>query len=116
MEKTLSASQRDRIYMNMAKDELLLKQSLVEKLTAATEASNKAFEKMASSIESVGSSIGNGLMMLAGAIGNATNNPNQLGNNLQAPQYPNQVSQSYPSAPNMQYQENGTYKKHYEQL
>jgi len=70
MEKGLSANQRDKICMKMAKDELILKQSLVELLTAATAESNKAFDKMSASIESVGKSIGEGLKLLADAIGN----------------------------------------------
>ena len=52
MEKGLSASQHDKIYMKMAKDELIL-----EQLTAATAESNKAFDRMFISIESVGKSI-----------------------------------------------------------
>ena len=35
MEKGLSASHRDKIYMKMAKDELILKQTLINQLTAA---------------------------------------------------------------------------------
>jgi len=48
----------------MAKDELILKQSLVEQLAAATAESNKAFYKMSASIESVGNSIGEGLKLI----------------------------------------------------
>ena len=69
MEKSLSAGQRDQIYLKMAKDELILKKNLVDQLTAATVESNKAFEKMSDSIESVGKSIGEGLKLLAAAIG-----------------------------------------------
>ena len=42
----LSASQHDKIYMKMAKDELTLEQTLVNQLTAATAESNKAFNRM----------------------------------------------------------------------
>lgn len=69
MEKNLSAGQRDQVYLKMAKDELILKKNLVDKLTAATIESNKALEKMSASIESVGKSIGEGLKHLAVAIG-----------------------------------------------
>ena len=40
MEKSLSASQRNEIYFKIAKDELILKQTLVNELTAATADSN----------------------------------------------------------------------------
>ena len=69
MEKSLSASQRDQVYMKMAKDELKLKHDMVDQLTAATRESNRAFEKISQLIESVGQSIGDGLLALAGAIG-----------------------------------------------
>lgn len=68
MEKNLSASQRDQMFMNMAKEELKLKQNLVEGLTKATDETNKAFEKISQSMESVGKSIGEGLALLAGAL------------------------------------------------
>ena len=70
MEKGLSASQRDKIYMKMAKDELILKQTLVNQLTVATAESNKAFDKMSASIESVGKSTGEGIKLLACSMGN----------------------------------------------
>ena len=69
LEKNLSASQRDQIYLNLAKDELHLKQSFVNELTQATRESNKAFGQISESITSVGNSIGNGLALLAQAIG-----------------------------------------------
>ena len=90
MEKNLSASQRDQVYLNMAKNELKLKQTMVDQLTAATTDSNKAFEKISQSIESVGKSIGDGLLALAGAIGNS-NRPQ-----------PSPVQQHYPYNPNYQ--------------
>ena len=68
MEKGLSASQRDKIYMKMAKDELILKQTLVNQLTVATAESNKAFDKMSASIESVGKSIGEGIKLVQWVI------------------------------------------------
>jgi len=61
MEKQLSANQRDQLYLNMAKDELKLKQSMVDQLATATNKSNKVFEKISQSMESMGKSIGDGL-------------------------------------------------------
>ena len=87
MEINLSESQRDQVYLNMAKNELKLKQTMVDQLTATTTDSNKAFEKISQSIESVGKSIGDGLLALAGAIGNK-NRPQ-----------PSQVQQHYPCNP-----------------
>ena len=68
MEKNLSVNQRDQIYLNLAKDELKLKQNLVEDLAEATRESNKAFTQISDSIKSVGNSIGNGLALLAQAL------------------------------------------------
>ena len=60
--------------MKMAKDELILKQTLVNQLTVATAESNKAFDKMSASIESVGKSIGEGIKLLACSMGNNQGN------------------------------------------
>ena len=68
LEKSLSASQRDQVYLNLAKDELRLKQNMVDGLTEATKESNKAFEKISESIASVGKSIGDGFAALANAL------------------------------------------------
>ena len=68
MEKSLSASQRDQVYLNMAKQELKLKQNIVDQLATATRESNNAIEKISQSIESVGKSISDDLFALAGAL------------------------------------------------
>jgi len=60
--------------MKIAKDDLILKQTMVKQLTEATVGSNKAFEKLSASIDNVGKSIGDGLKLLANAIGNNNNN------------------------------------------
>ena len=39
MERGLSASQRDKIFMKIGKDELILKQTLINQLTAAIKSS-----------------------------------------------------------------------------
>ena len=46
MEKSLSASQRDQVYLNMAKQELKLKQNIVDQLATATRESNNTIEKI----------------------------------------------------------------------
>ena len=76
MEKNLSAGQRDNVYLNIARKELKLKQNLVEGLTQATVQTNKAIEIMSQSMESVGKSIGDGLAMLATALGGMNSNNN----------------------------------------
>ena len=65
--------QRDNIYMKIAKDDLILKQTMVKQLMEATVESNKAFEKLSASIDNVGNSIGDGLKLLANGIGNNNN-------------------------------------------
>ena len=68
MEKSLSASQRDQGYLNMAKQELKLKQNIVDQLATATRESNNVIEKISQSTESVGKSISDGLFTLADAL------------------------------------------------
>ena len=58
MEKSLSVSQCDQIYLRMAKDKLILKQTLMDQLTATTAEFKRALDKMTTSIENVGKSIG----------------------------------------------------------
>ena len=89
LEKNLSACQRDQVYMNLAREELKLKQSMVAGLTVATQESNKAFEQISKSIASVGQSIGDGLALLAQALGGA----------LGGQQQPNQYFNPLPSMP-----------------
>ena len=52
----------------MARDELNLRENMVKGLVEATNQSNKAFESISKSIESVGKSIVDGLGLLANAI------------------------------------------------
>ena len=78
MEKNLSASQRDKLYLDMARDELNLQENMVKGLVEATNQSNKAFESISKSIESVGKSIGDGLGLLANAISNWNQQPQSL--------------------------------------
>ena len=68
LEKKLSASQRDQVYINLAKDELKMKQDLANSLAEATRETNQAFTQISKSIEKVGESIGNGLALLAQAF------------------------------------------------
>ena len=73
MEKTLSASQRDQMYLKLARQELVLKENMVKGLTEASVQSSKAFEQMSKSIESVRKSFGDGLALLAVALASPTN-------------------------------------------
>ena len=43
-EKTSSANQRDLVFWNLTKDEVHVKQKLMDRLTEATKESNKALE------------------------------------------------------------------------
>ena len=75
MEKNLSANQRDKLYLDMARDELNLRENMVKGLVEATNQSNRAFESFSKSIESVGKSIGDGLSLLANAISSWNQQP-----------------------------------------
>ena len=75
MEKNLSANQRDKLYLDMSQDELNLLDNTVKGLVEATNESNKAFEAISKSTESVGKSIGDGLSLLANAIGGWNQQP-----------------------------------------
>ncbi len=78
MEKQLSAGQRDHAYLILARQELSMKQSVANNLAEATRQSSLAFESLSKSIEMAGKSIGDGLALLASAIG---------GNQSQDPSY-----------------------------
>ena len=73
--KNLSASQRDKLYLDMARDELNLRVNMVKGLVEVTNQSNKTFESISKSIESVGKSIGDGLGLLATAISSWNQQP-----------------------------------------
>ena len=51
LEKQLSANQRDQLYLNLAKDEYIMKQKMVNELSEATKESNKAFSEISKSTE-----------------------------------------------------------------
>ena len=68
LEKSLSASQRDQIYLNVARDELKVKEALAENLKISMDNTSDAMLKIAESIASVGKNIGDGLSMLANAF------------------------------------------------
>ena len=65
LEKKLSANQRDQVFLNFAKDEVQLKQKLIDGLTEATKESNKALESISQPMVTVGKSIRDGLALLA---------------------------------------------------
>ena len=83
----------------MAKDELQLKQNMVNQRADATRETNKVFDNISKSIESVGKTIGDGLLALAGAIGNTNNNgPAPFAPVQQYPQDYNYYHQPYGGA------------------
>ena len=69
MEKQLSAGQRDQAYLSLARQELVMKQTMASSLADATLQSSKAFESLSKSIENAGKSIGDGLALIANALG-----------------------------------------------
>lgn len=92
LEKSLSASQRDQIYLNVARDELKVKEALAENLKESMDNTSEAMRKVAESIASVGKNIGDGLAMLANAF---SNQQQPTSSNQQQPhqmQYSNQVA------------------------
>ena len=68
LEKNLSASQRDHVFLNVAKEGLQMRQAIVQALAESADHSNQALEKISDSIASVGKSIGDGLALLAQAL------------------------------------------------
>ena len=65
LEKNLSPNQRDQVVSNLEKDEVKLKQKLVDGLTNVTNEFNKALESISQSMVAVGKSTRNGLTLLA---------------------------------------------------
>ena len=75
LEKNLSANQRDQVCLNLAKEDLKLKQDLLHGLEEATREFNKALNEISHSISTFGKSIGDGLALLASALSDAQLNP-----------------------------------------
>ena len=79
-----------------------LQQNLVHQLTEATRETNRAFGQMSESIVSIGISIGNGLALLARALGGSQKNSNSRyfnqhnSNAIYANQYSNAVQANFP--------------------
>ncbi len=69
LEKQLSANQRDNVYLDIAKRDLVMKQNMSSNLSNAMAESSEAFKSFSKSIENAGKSIGDGLAMLANALG-----------------------------------------------
>ena len=65
LEKNLSPNQRDQVVSNLEKDEVKLKQKLVDGLTNATNEFNKALESISQSMVAVGKSTKNEITLLA---------------------------------------------------
>lgn len=77
MEKPLSAQQRDQVMVRIAKEELELKKKNAEILSQTAQGMEKMVETMAQSLNSLGQQLGNGLMLLAQAMGNNQQYPPQ---------------------------------------
>ena len=81
---------------------LYLVQNLVHQLTEANRETNKTFEQISESIASVKNSIGNGLVLLARALGGSQRNSNRSyfkqhdSNAIYANQYPNAMQANFP--------------------
>ena len=58
LEKNLSVNQRDELFLNLAKDEVHLKQKFIDGQTEATKKSNKALEGISQSMVPIGKPIG----------------------------------------------------------
>ena len=113
LEKNLSASQRDQIYLKVAQDDLKLKHIMVESLSDATRKSNEALGKISDSIASVGKSIGDGLALLATAL-SGQQQQQQFGQNVPGTLYADPTS--YYETPRPSYYQNHNNGKHYENL
>ena len=96
LEKNLSANQRDQVYLNLAKEDLKLKQDL-HGVEEASRESNKALNEISHSISTFGKSIGDGLALLASALSNAQSNPTNSHTSA-TNSYP-QRHQSFPFTP-----------------
>ena len=71
LEKNLSDNQRDQVFLNLAKDQVLLKQKLIDGLTEAKKESNKALESISQSMVAVGEAIEDGLALLPTGLSGA---------------------------------------------
>ena len=71
LEKNLSGNQRDQVFLNLAKDQVLMKQKLIDGLTEAKKESNKALESISQSMVAVGEAIEDGLALLPTGLSGA---------------------------------------------
>ena len=69
--------------IGLARDELGLKESTVKELAASTKMMEKSIQSIAHSIESLGSSLGTGLALLANALAPPSVVPQDYGNTYQ---------------------------------
>lgn len=99
--KSLPANQRDQAFSNMAREDSQLKQNLVHWLTEVTWETNIAFGQISESIVSEGNSIGNGLALIARALGGLQQNSNSSyfnqhnSNAMYANQYSNAMQTNF---------------------
>ena len=83
LEKNLSANQRDQVLIGLARDELGLKESTVKELAASTRMMERSMQSIATSIESLGSSLGTGLALLARALAQPSTSRQNYNNTFQ---------------------------------
>ena len=103
LSKSLSAQQRDQLMVRVAKDKLEVKKQGVEILAESAKSMEKMVSSMSQSITLLGQQLGNGLAMLAQAMGVYQNNQQQMFNHgFHSPpsnQIPNQYNPQYRSTP-----------------
>ena len=69
LEKNLSANQRDQIYLNIARDDLKMKEKMVENMVEGSKNIANSIDKMASAMGDIGKGIEKGLGLIALAMG-----------------------------------------------
>ena len=112
LEKQLSANQRDQVFLNIARDEVKLKQAMIDELAESNREANKVFGTLSESIASVGKAIGDEMALMAAAIGSwqqPVAAPLNFSNPMQLSNLPTQnlISQNY----NMPQNYNNNYEK-----
>ena len=95
LDKNLSAAQRDQMLLNLAKDELKMKEAMVTSSGESATQTSKAMDKIVKSISLFGKVLGDGLVMIAMAM--APSQKQQVPSTRQASRM--QMFRSHPSSP-----------------
>ena len=95
LEKNLSATQRDQMFLKLAKGEPKMKESMVASFGESATQTSKAMDKIAESISAFGKAFGDGLAMIAMAM--APPQRQQVPSTPQASRM--QMFSSHPSSP-----------------